>query len=256
MVKGLSISILICTIDEGIEKVPSVLMSPMSDVNYVVSMQYTDERFLEMMPKELKERADVIITTLQGKGLSRNRNNAMRYAIGDVCLIADDDNRYKREFVDSILNAYELHPEADIITFQAQNLEGEPLHPYPADFVSSVEMTFKQDIGIAFDERFGLGSKHLCAGEEQVFMKDAEKAGKQILYIPQCIVQTPANTTGTLFLQNKKLQTTKGATFRYVYGTGNALWRSVKEAGWYFVHKGVNPFPIIYYMWKGIALQP
>ena len=250
------LSILICTIDAGIEKVPSVLMSPTSEVNYVVSLQYTEERFLEMVPQELREREDVTVTTLEGRGLSRNRNNAIMHATGDVCLIADDDNRYKKEWVETILNAYKEHPEADIITFQAQNMDGKPLHPYPTDFVSSVEMTFKRNIGIAFDERFGLGSKHLCAGEEQVFMKDARKAGKRIMYVAQCIVQTPANTTGTNFLHNKKMQITKGATFRYVYGTADALWRSVKEAGWYLVHKGANPLPIFYYMCKGIALQP
>lgn len=254
MANKVTLSILICTINTGIIKVPSVLMPPRSDVNYVVSMQYTEEQVLQIIPEELTSRDDVTITTLEGRGLSRNRNNAIAHATGDICLIADDDNRYTSEHIDIILNAYKEYPEADIIHFQAETLKGKPLHPYPADFVSSVELTFRRNIDIMFDERFGLGSKRLCAGEEQVFMKDARTKGCNIMYVPKAIVQTRNCTTGTNFLHNTKMQITKGATFRYVYGTVNAIWRSIKEAGWYLVHKGANPFPIIYNMIRGVYL--
>lgn len=252
----MTVSILICTIDKGITKIPQMLLPPRIDISYVVSMQYTSSEYLCLIPTELYKRADVTVTTRQGKGLSRNRNNAKAHATGDICVIADDDNRYTFDNIDTIIKAYTEHPEADIIHFQAQTLDGKPLHPYPAPFVSSVELTFRRNISIRFDERFGLGSELLCAGEEQVFIKDAERKGYTILYIPQPIVQTPSATTGNNFLHNSKMQMSKGATFRYVYGTRNAIWRSIKEAGWYLVHKGANPLPIMYYMCRGIALLP
>lgn len=252
----MTIDILVCTIDAGIRKVPDVLMSPMDDVRYVVSMQYTDRAYVDEVPEVLKQREDVTVTLLEGPGLSRNRNNAIDRASGDVLVIADDDNRYERSHIDTIIRAYSENESADIIHFQAQTYEGGPLHPYPVDFVSSVELTFRRRVAVRFDERFGLGSRYLCAGEEAVFIKDARARGYGILYVPRPIVRTRAVTTGDNFLHNSRMQLTKGATFRYLYGTSDALWRSVKEAGWYLVHRGANPFPIVYYMWKGIALQP
>ena len=247
----MTIDILICTIDEGIQKVPQVLMSPRDDVRYVVSMQYTTAEKQEQVPKVLKEREDVELVFLEGEGLSRNRNNALAHVKGDVVVMADDDNRYKDTFIHNIVEAYEIHPEADVICFQALNLEGEPLHLYTTEYVCSVEMTWRKRVSVRFDERFGLGGKWFCAGEEQVWMKDAERAGYHILYINQPIVMTPCGTTGEHFLESKELQVSKGATFRYVYGTVSALWRTLKEAGWWMVHQGANPFPIIRNMVKG-----
>ena len=247
------IDILICTIDEGVLKVPEVLMPTRDDVRYVVSVQWTREEVKNMVPRELREREDVEVVFLEGKGLSRNRNWALAHAKGDVVVMADDDNRYTAELIGNVKEAYEKHPEADVIHFQALDLEGQLLHPYPADYVSSVELTFRRKVTVKFDERFGLGSKDFCAGEEQVWMKDVRDAGYQVLYVAKPIVMTPSNTTGKGFLTNRKLQVTKGAVFKYVYGTREALWRSVKEAGWWMVHKGANPLPIFFRMLKGMV---
>lgn len=250
---NMTLDILICTIDEGIERVPEVLMSPRSDVRYVVSMQWTREAMRERVPKVLREREDVTVTFLEGKGLSRNRNHALEMATGDVVLMADDDNRYNEGLINNIFEAYEENRGADVIFFQALDLEGKPLHRYPADYVCSVEMTFRREVKVRFDERFGLGSGRFCAGEEEVWRKDARDAGYHILQVDKPIVMTPKETTGRNFLGNKDLQKTKGATFRYVYGTGNAVWRSVKEAGWWMVHRGANPVPILWNMLQGLV---
>ena len=249
----MTLDILICTIDDGIMKVPEVLMSPRGDVRYVVSMQYTGEEMLERVPKVLRERKDVTLTFLKGRGLCRNRNHALEMATGDVVLMADDDNRYSEELIRNIFKAYEEHPDADVIHFQALDLEGKPLHAYPADYVSSVEMTFRREVKVRFNEKFGLGSEKLCSGEEDVWMKDVRDAGYCVKYMPKPVVMTPAGTTGAFFVGNEKLQMSKGATFRYVYGTPNALWRTLKEAGWWLVHRGANPFPILYNMLKGMV---
>lgn len=258
---NMTIGILISTIDSGIDKVPQVLMQPIENVRYIVSMQYTDSLWLDRIPAVLRERTDVTLTFIEGRGLSRNRNNAIAHADTDICVIADDDCRYSPLFIQRIADAYATHPEADIIHFQALNsLTDEPLHPYPAPYVCSVELTFRNTdtfrLGtLRFDERFGLGSPRLCAGEEQVFIADAQRLGMQVLYLPHAIVKTPGGTTGEHFLHNPKLQLTKGATFRHVYGTPNAVWRSIKEAGWYLVHKHANPLPILTNMLKGILLN-
>lgn len=251
-----TLDILICTIDNGILKVPAMLLPLQEGTGYVVSMQYTSKEFRERIPVELLSRPDVTVVTLEGKGLSRNRNNAITHSLADVCLLADDDNRYTEARITALREAWRDNPDADILTFQAETHEGKPLHDYPAPYVCSVEISFRRksilDHGIMFDGRFGLGSPMLKAGEEDVFMSDAVRAGLNVRYIPKVVVSTNAITTADGFLTDEKLQLTKGAVFRHVYGICGAIWRSVKEAGWYMVHRRANPFPILSNMIKGI----
>lgn len=256
----LTLDILICTVTDRLSRVPGMLLPERPDVRYTVSVQHSCPVNLIDIPDQLTHRPDITLGFLQGQGLSRNRNNALRMATGDICVIADDDNVYTSNYLDKIREAWQNAPDAQILTFQAETLQGKPLHPYPAPYVCSVEMTMRRqsviESGLKFDERFGLGSPLLCAGEEDVFMADARRAGLTVRYVPTVIVRTDGTTTADGFSTNPRLQITKGATFRYVYGTCNAVWRSFKEAGWHLVHKGANPFPILRNMLKGIWILP
>ena len=250
-----TLDILVCTVAQKLDGIADMLLPEHKGIRYVISVQYITATPPDV-PKQLSSRNDITIGFLKGMGLSANRNNALRMSDADICLIADDDNRYTPQHIDTILESWRQNPDADILTFQAESYQGEPLHPYPAPYICSQEITLRREsiikAGIWFDQRFGLGSPLLCAGEEDVFISDARKAGLTIRFIPRVIVRTDPQTTGTKFLGNSRLQITKGATFRHVYGTGSAIWRSFKEAGWYLIHKGANPFPILFNMLKGI----
>lgn len=257
------IDILICTLGEGIFKVPSMILPPNGQVTYTISHQlgmtgtesHANTRKYDYSAL-FNGRNDIRIYPLEGTGLSRNRNNAILNSAGDICVIADDDNHYTNEYIQNIIDAWNDNPDAGIITFQAVTEYGSPLHQYPAPWTCSVEITFRRsailDKGLTFDERFGIGGTMFCAGEEEIFMHDARNAGLKCLYIPKTIVQTKAATTSDLFADRPDLQATKGATFRYIYGTASALWRTVKESAWYMLHQGKNPFPIMKNMIQGI----
>lgn len=258
------LDVLICTIDAGIRRIPDVLLPPAEGVSWVVSMQYTDKKFLDEIPAELQTRPDVTLTLLEGKGLSANRNNAIAHSQGDIMLIADDDCRYTADSLREIIHFFEMNPSYDIVCFAAADYEGNSLKTYPSQLTSfvkafhdgfypaSVEIAMRRGLGLFFDTRFGLGSQYLCAGEEDVLIKDALTAGYNVVVNPMTIVRTDRNTTGQIFLGNKQMQLTKGAVFNYLFGTAEALWRSVKEAGFYLVHHHANPFPILYNMLRGI----
>ena len=62
---SMKLDVLICTIDERIALVPAILLPMRADVNYIVSMQYTDEAYLQQIPQVLRERADVKVVTLK-----------------------------------------------------------------------------------------------------------------------------------------------------------------------------------------------
>lgn len=269
----MTIDILICTIDDGVGSVGQVLMQPAPDVHYVVSVQHS--RSLDEMPSAwrtaldaLALRPDVSVTTLEGRGLSRNRNNALRHARGEVVVIADDDCRYAPANIERIRQAYAAHPEADAVCFEAAAYNGTLLKSYPATAATyaearrqgyapaSVELTFRRkpflDAGLSFNEQFGLGAPCFVAGEEEVLLADACRAGLAVMFVPEVITLTDPATTGTGFLADSRLQVTKGAVFRHCFGTPAALWRTLKEGAHHLVYNRANPLPIWRNMLRGL----
>ena len=99
----MKLELLICTLDERIARVPDILLPARPDISYLVSMQYTDPKFLDHVPDVLRQRPDVRLIFLEGKGLSRNRNHCLDAATGDLALIVDDDCRYREEYFDRII---------------------------------------------------------------------------------------------------------------------------------------------------------
>ncbi len=258
-VSTMTLDILICTIDEGIKNIPKILIPKEECIRYTISMQYTDESYFAMIPDILRTRDDITLTMLQGKGLSRNRNNAIAHAKGDILLMADDDNRYTSEQLHTIIDTHTYETEADVILFRSNLNKYFPdkVESYQKAFTngyypSSVEMTFKNKIGITFNERFGLGSGMFCAGEESIFIKDCIDDGLNVILVPQTIVETPAITSSSNFAKRTDLQIAKGAMFCYLFGRKEAIWRSFKEAMYHFLHRFANPFTIFHYMMKGI----
>lgn len=268
----MTIDILICTTDEGIDSVGDVLMPSMPGVHYIVSAQHA--RPLSIMGHEweaavaaLLRRSDVTLVTQEGRGLSRNRNNALQHAEADVVVIADDDCRYTPESIARICEAYRQHPEADAVCFASADYDGRPFKRYPTEtlcyaeacrrgyYPTSFELTLRRESlerdGLLFDEHFGLGAE-LPAGEEEVFLADAERAGWRVLFVPECIVRTDPATTGSRFLSDARLQRAKGAVFRRRFGMGEALWRTFKEVAHHLVFNRVNPLPIAHNMLQGV----
>lgn len=262
----MTVEILICTIDEGVGGIGEVLMPPIPFVHYVVSVQYTTAGAPEI-PAVLADRLDVTVTTLEGRGLSRNRNNALAHSTADIVVISDDDCRYTPEAIAAVREAFAAQPEADVLCFEAAGFDGRTFKRYPSAPMSyadarregyspaSVELAFRREslmqFGFRFDERFGLGSDY-PAGEEEVLLCDLLKAGAHIGFVPQVIVSTDAATTGRRFLCDARLQVTKGAVFRRCYGVPSALWRTLKEGAHHFVYNHVNPLPIWCNMLRGI----
>ena len=199
------LSILISTIDSGIEKIKDVLLLYRPDVKYIVSHQFTDEKF-KIIPVELK-RDDVIVSQIPGKGVTKSRNHAISLAAGDICLITDDDVRYTNEFLNTIIQTFqERNP--DVALFKIKTNEGEGAYKnYPAEerrlnlknlhSPSTIEIAFKTEKikgSIFFDERFGLGS-FLNGGAEKFFVRDAIEKGLNVCYFPEYVVNHPEEST-------------------------------------------------------------
>lgn len=200
---SLTLEILICTLDDGIENVGSILQAERADVRYVVSQQITDNKFRQV-PSTLLSRKDVLISQIEGKGLSINRNNALSLARADIALIADDDVRYLPEAFDVVLQTYQEHPDAEMICFKIKLSESEreykpyPDHPYifrknKYHYINSIEISFRVEPvlkkGLRFDKRFGLGSGLFSGGEEEIFIHESLNRGLRIHFFPIFIVE-------------------------------------------------------------------
>lgn len=235
------LEILICTIDDGIVNAANIPLAPHEGVRYLVSWQH-DRNTSHSIPAPLK-RPDVTVVHMNGRGLSRNRNHALRHATGDTLLIADDDCSYTAEQFDGIVHHFAEQPDADILIFQAKDQESIPMRnypPYPFDYdkrprgtyVCSWELGMRRNPRLPrFDERFGLGSEYLACGEEEVFVHDAMRAGLTVRYIPFWAATTTCReTTGTRLLTDRAVARAKGATLCRVYGTFLAALHAAKES--------------------------
>lgn len=243
----LTLDILISTINEGIENVADVLLAPVEGVRYVVSWQKCG--YSAPLPRELMRR-DVTVSVIKERGLSRNRNNALAHATADVCLIADDDVRYKPEYFDEVINTFSERSDVDVALFQYKSAHGSknyPRHSFNLEnmprgyYVSSIEIAFRREAvagKLRFNELFGLGAPVLKACEDGVFLLDAVKCGLRCVFFPKVVVEHDSQPTGVANVASQGVLMAKGAYIWLMYGGGtSALARFVVNA--WRVHRQV-----------------
>lgn len=200
------INVLISTIDDRIKQVPNVILAPRDDVRYIVSHQYTDEKY-KFVPVEL-DRFDVVISHITGKGIAKSRNNAINFAKGDIGLLSDDDVTYRNSDFDTLKKIFLQHHQVDVAIFKIRTPLGEAEYrPFPDKIVeyknvpraSSIQIAFRinsiKQNHIWFDERFGVGQPLLINSEEQLFLHDCINSGLKMVFFPEYVVEHPYVST-------------------------------------------------------------
>ena len=161
-------------------------------------------------------------------GLSKSRNLAIANAKADICLLADDDIVYENNFESIIINAFNLNPSADIITFKMNDFKGNSFKDYPIikkhnkkslSFVNSVVIAFRRNSIISnkvfFDENFGLGSTFQTA-DEYVFLRNALNLNLNIVFHNEVILSHPVDSSGK-DVASDRILFAKGALFYKYY---------------------------------------
>lgn len=256
----MTLEILISTIDAGINNVASMLLEPREGIKYLVSWQHRDEG--EYKLPDALVRDDVAVVHLQGVGLSRNRNNCLKNATGDVCLIADDDCRYTHEELSCIALTFATHRSVDVATFKAHGL----LTPYPDKsfnlkephkgyHVSSIEIAFRRESvqgKLWFNELFGLGAPVLHCAEEEVFIHDALEMGLNCVFFPAFVVSHDAPSTSVSRAYDPGILMARGA-YLYIAYRDSMIPRAALMA--YRVSRDgkVSLFKALKYIFKGIS---
>ncbi|MGN1246417.1 MAG: glycosyltransferase [Muribaculaceae bacterium] len=257
-----TLDVLICTLNEGILRVKNVLLQPQSGIRYVVSWQ--QDGYKCDIPPELI-RSDVAISTISGRGLSRNRNNAIAQSTADICLIADDDVKYTPDSFRAVINTFESNPNLDIATFRSQSEFEQKIFPdYQFNlakptkgyYATSFEIAFRRKSiarKLRFNELFGLGAPVLHAGEENVFIIDAVRQGLDCRFFPITIVTHNHPTTGVNPIQTPGTLMAQGAYIYIAYRDCTAPLRYVLKAWRMSRSTRTGFFSALWYITKGAA---
>lgn len=211
-----------------------VLVATMNqtDINLVDKMNLkTDVLFINQTNEntyyetKINNRCIRMLSNTQ-RGLSKSRNQALLYAEGDICLIADDDIIYTDDYEEKVINAFMEIPDADIIVFNTTmvNYKGginrkdiKKIRRAPRyKNYGSVRIAFKRKSflkkNIWFNVLFGAGSIY-GAGEETLVIREAVRKGLKIYEYPANIAEVDYSTS-TWF---------KGYNHEYFYNKGAFL---------------------------------
>ncbi|MCD8425796.1 glycosyltransferase family 2 protein [Tenacibaculum dicentrarchi] len=229
----MTVDILISTISSNVKNIPMILLNQRADVFYIVSIQKLNDTSYDI-PSILKEREDVKLVFCEKGGLSLNRNNCLKNAKSDICVIADDDVRYKDSYIDELKDKFIKDTTLDILSgkiktnlnepeFKKYKEVIEPINIFNFKNICSVEIAFKRskiiDNNLLFDTRFGLGSPNFSiGGEESIFIRDAIKKKLKIVYFPMYMVNHKYESSGTLNVFNHKFMNFLGAYSKRVFG--------------------------------------
>lgn len=203
----LTLDILIAThTPAGILRVADVVLPPIDRVRYIVSWQSHGDA---PIPPSLAGRPDVEIHRFNAIGQSHNRNNALAHAGGDILLIADDDLIYTPERLQSVIHAFETHPQMEMALFR---YDGPDTKTYPTAecpigqtlpkgyYASNIEIAIRRSSragALRYDPDFGIASPRWSLGEDAILLLTARRLGLNIRFFPITITTHPGHSTGT-----------------------------------------------------------
>lgn len=142
------------------------------------------------------------------KGVGLSRNNALLRADHDISLFSDEDIVYAEGYAKKVLEAFEKHPEADMLLFNMEVAEDRRTYHieefgrvkqhncgrYPTySFAIRTEKMHKENI--TFSLLFGGGAKY-SNGEDSLFIKECITKRLKVFRVPVTIgTEVPRQST-------------------------------------------------------------
>lgn len=181
------------------------------------------------------------------KGVGLSRNNALLRASADIILFSDEDIVYHDGYAKKILEAFEKHPEADMLLFN-MNVEADraTYHiekeqrvrfynsgRYPTySFAIRREKIHKANI--TFSLLFGGGAKY-SNGEDSLFLLECLKKGLKVYALPIEIGKEVPRPSTWFNGYTEKFFFDRGVLYYYLYGK----LRHLMAVRFLLAHKGV-----------------
>ena len=204
------------------------------------------------------------------RGLSKSRNMALRNAVGDICLICDDDEILDLDYENKIISAFNKNKDADLIIFKVSvgktsyHQKKYKEKPFKVNYLSALKVTswqiaFRRDSiinnNIFFDESVGSGVSK-AGGEENIFLHDCLRKGLKIQYEPIHIgVAIQGESQWALNIFTKEYFYDRGIFTQKLYGgklfaSIYAIYFSIRK---YTLYRNKTSFiQALFQMFKGI----
>ncbi len=200
--------------------------------------------------------------TTDTRGVGKNRNIALLYAQGDICLLADDDVVYVDDMEERVLREFEAHPDADIIIFHLESTD--PSRPQPnckkpgkvrfwnrlpwPTFRIAFRLSAMKKKNVWFTTLYG-GGAVFPSGEDSMWLHTARKMGLRMYVSTQTIGKVFYDTSSWFTGYDEKFFYGKGAYHGAVHPYSCMFWKhyilfrfrkkgtlSAKERKQWFVH--------------------
>ena len=200
----------------------------------VVFANQADRTGFEEMKFE-GHRARMITTATRGVGV--NRNTALLYAEGDICLFADDDVVYHDDMEARVCAEFAAHPDADVIIFHFETDDpkrrqikydktqkcGRLTRMPWAGFRIAFRLNSIKKANIWFTTLFG-GGCIFPSGEDSMWLADAKRAGLTF-YVSKETIGTVSFAESTWFTGfDERFYYGKGAFYAAVHPKSIWVW--------------------------------
>lgn len=164
------------------------------------------------------------------KGVGKSRNAALVRANADIVLFADDDICYDEGYAERVLQAFESHPDADVLFFNFRVDERRATYHiteetvvgkrncgrYPA-YAAAARLSSIREKDIQFSLYFGGGAPY-SAGEDSLFFMDCAKKGLKMIALPICLGEEQYRESTWFHGYTEKFFFDRGVLYAFLYG--------------------------------------
>lgn len=177
----------------------------------------------------------VQMVTTATRGLSRNRNIAMACMDkdADFIMFADDDLIFRDDYVQTVCDVFQAHPEAEAIKFNidvspnsTRKLGMKPIRQFKkagrrdvtaaAVFGMAVRREVLLKYNLHFNEYFGAGTENY-SGEDTIFLQDMLKCGVKLYLSPEAVATIDQSESTWFDGYTEKYFEVKGMVLAAIY---------------------------------------
>lgn len=174
--------------------------------------------------------SNVKLITTSTKGVGINRNLALLYSDADICVLSDDDMKYEDDYLETIKQAFEKIPTADIIVFnidtvgkdvgRRKNIKIKKISKMNFMNYGAARIAFRREAiireNIWFSLLFGGGTIY-SSGEDTLFLAEALNKDLKIYAYPQKIATVNQESSTWFNGYDEKFFFDKGALIGQIH---------------------------------------
>lgn len=208
---------------DGLARFAAMQPPALHGVRYVISWQDYGNADI---PREIAEREDVVVLRFDGKGVSANRNNALRNCSADVIMFGDDDIKYDAASLEAVKHAFATRPDMDVafmryLPHEKNYPKGECMvsKRWPKGYYAGApEIAVRREVVFEFDTRIGPDTQPFSTGEDSLWAMHALYKHKlRCRMLPITIGEHRGASTGNRRITDPGVARAMGALIRLEY---------------------------------------